>query len=367
MPRRLYNVGDIAERHQRTGRRLNRELLQPRQIVAFCVGQHHAHFEFGVVFVEDLHALTVVCGAQLAAEGVRRQTQTATRGREREDQLILAVRQIVEHVRYAGITFQHAREFFGAGFDRLEVRAAQHQRDVGLTVVRTAFDADVQLLDVCGLMDLVAPGFRKHGGFDSAGFRERIRRRNRQVLNAGLTFAIELREVLLRRPAVEIRAAELLVGLAQRVFQLCDERVFFAVVRGGAELDVRFDRLEVEPGDEVDADVLRRNQADAAHHRADGGAQRYAGFVDRGARQRHESVIEKVRECGVEPGAQFRRRRFAPHLFERSPQVAGQDEEALDEGRRDDAEEDRRQREDRGPHLAAEEHQRDERGERRQR
>ena len=32
--------------------------------------------------------------------------------------------------------------------------------------------------------------------------------------------------------------AELLVGLAQRVFELADERVLFAIGRGGAEFDV---------------------------------------------------------------------------------------------------------------------------------
>ena len=208
----VVQLGDVGERHELAGRRADREALQACEVVALGVRQHHAHFEFGVVLIEDLHAFAVVCGAQLRTERIGRDAERTSRRRQLENQLLFAVRQIVGDVRNAVERTQYLGELFGTGLHRLERFTAQHERHVRPPGVRAAFHAEVELLDVRRHFHLFAPPRRERLRAHRAVLFVLVLADDGCVLRAGLALVVERGDVALGQPAEQIHRAALFVG-----------------------------------------------------------------------------------------------------------------------------------------------------------
>ena len=189
-----------------------------------------------------------------------------------------------------------------------------------------------------------------------------------------MPFVVERRHVTLCQPTEQIDRTALFVGCGDRTFEFAQERGLVRLGRRRAELDVGFERLDVEAGDEVDADVLRDHQRQRADDAANGGTEGRAGIVERAPHEPHEIYVAKAQEVRLEPVARtlgrLPARTDAPefrHRFEAAAQVGRQHQKTLDQRCDQHARHDDRQRQHDVAHRTADQHQRNECRKRRQR
>ena len=157
--------------------------------------------------------------------------------------------------------------------------------------------------------------------------------------------------------------AEVRLGLVQGALQVVDESFHPLRRSAGREAHAGEQDISLGGGEEVEGDPVAPQQADGEQHRGESEAERGPGPADRGGHQTPEGTVAEPSERAVEPAPECADSRGrAPS--KREVQVAGQYQEALDQGSDDHADHHQRNVEQDLPDDAAHQHQRHERGHR---
>jgi hypothetical protein len=154
------------------------------------------------------------------------------------------------------------------------------------------------------------------------------------------------------------------VRCSDGAFEFGDECGLVRVSRRGAEFDIGLERLDVEAGHEVDADVLRNHERQRTHDAANGRAEGCAGLSSARRTRPMKYTSRKCRKTGFEPVSRAFGRLPARsdttefrHRFEAAAQVRGQHQETLDQRRDQYAGHYDRQRQHHVAHRSADHHQ----------
>ena len=347
VPQRLETapVVEIDHRHQRdavAAGQEDAEVLEAGKAMTLAVGQHDADLDLLVALVEDLHEFAVEGAAQLAADLAHAQPQRLSERVDVEHQLLLAV----GHVVLDRLDARHLAQRIGQRqrrlFQRLGVRAGQLHLQVPSRVPARA-RRDGQVLEPGGPGQARLPGRDEILVTDLAPVRRDQLDGHRRELVTGLG-APAVREV---GPAVgdvgdpDQAAAQFRLGLVQGLLDLGDVGLDPVGRRAGHVAHARDHDVALDVREEAEAEATTGEQADEDDHarkrRRDHRQPVVHGPVDHGP----EAAVAEAVEAGV-PALAEAARPGVPHAAEALAQVAGQDQEALDQRRDDHADDDQR-------------------------